>query len=48
MKLNKKVVIIVELIPEANEVNNVDIEREIKQSVSCAWLLRVEEARVKA
>ena len=46
--LNKKVVIVVELISEASEINDVDIEREIKESVSCVWLLRVEEVRVKA
>lgn len=46
-RMNKKVVIVVELTPEAREVNNVDIEREIKESVSCAWLLHVEEVRVK-
>lgn len=46
--MNKKVVIVVELVPEANEINDVDIETEIKESVSCDWLLRVEGVRVRA
>jgi len=46
--MNKKVVIVVELISEATEINNVDIEREIEESVSCVWLLRVEGVRVRA
>jgi len=46
--VNKKVVIVIELTSEANEINDVDIEREIKESVSCAWLLQVEGVRVKA
>jgi len=45
--VNKKVVIVIELTSEASEINDVDIEREIKESVSCVWLLRVEGVRVK-
>lgn len=43
----KKAIIIVRLVPEAADERKERIEKEIRESLQCDWLLKVEKATVK-
>jgi translation elongation factor EF-1beta len=45
--MTKKAVIIVRLVPESKEVDNEQIEKEIKESLKCSWLAETEKVTVK-
>jgi hypothetical protein len=45
--MTKKAVIIVRLVPESKDVDNEQIEKEIKESLKCSWLAETEKVTVK-
>jgi translation elongation factor EF-1beta len=40
--MTKKATIIIQLVPESEDVNNEQIEKEIKESLQCDWLAEIE------
>ena len=44
--MDKIAIIVVDLVPEAQEAAHSQIEREIAESLQCDWLLRIEKVTV--
>jgi hypothetical protein len=44
--MNKKATIIIELVPEAKETPNKQIEKEITKSLECDWLQKTQKVTV--
>jgi len=45
--MSKRVVIEILLVPESKDIDNKQIEREIKQSLKCDWLAVIEKVTIK-
>lgn len=39
--------VIIQLIPESEEVDNKKIEKDIEKTLMCAWLLNVKTIKIK-
>jgi len=45
--MRKKAIIIVSLVSEANEVGNIQIMREIEESLKCDWLAEIKAVGIE-
>lgn len=43
----KKAVIVVSLVPEASEVSSDQIEGDIRKTLQCDWLAKIEDVKIK-
>lgn len=43
----KKATIMIRLVPESKDVDNERIEKEIRESLKCAWLAEIEKVTVE-
>ena len=44
--MRKIAIIVVDLVPEASEASNSQIEKEVADSLQCDWLKRIEKVTV--
>jgi len=45
--MGKKAIIEIHLVPESKDVDNKQIEKEIKESLQCDWLLKILKITVR-
>jgi len=43
----KKAIIIIQLVPESEDIDDEQLKKEIMESLSCDWILKVEEVTIK-
>lgn len=44
--MTKKAIIVISLVSESKDVNNEQIEKEIRESLKCDWLAEIEKVKV--
>jgi translation elongation factor EF-1beta len=44
---NKKVTLKIELVPESQTINNKQIKKEIRKSLTCDWLLKIQNIEIE-
>lgn len=45
--MSKKVIIVLSLVSESKDVDNEQIEKEIRESLKCSWLAEIEKVTVE-
>lgn len=45
--LGKKAIVEICLVPESREINDEQLEKEIKESLQCDWLEGIEDIKIK-
>lgn len=45
--MSKKAIIVISLVSESKDVDNERIEKEIRESLKCAWLAEIEKVTIK-